>query len=215
MPLSTYAELQTSIGSWLNREDLSSQIPDFIRLAEAQMAEDLEDHWRLEERAEVTSNGRYIERPDNWRKTIRLTADGDYKPMKLLNAAEMGDLRYGQDNATGQPRFYRHVENLFELFPTPGDDLTLRLDYLKQLEPLSDSNTSNWVLDEAPDAYLYGSLMHAHVFLIDDQRVQQFAAVYSAVIARLMRSSNRAKGSGSGTSLRVRGLGGGGHRHVT
>ncbi len=37
MALSTYAELKTSIGDWLNRADLTAVIPDFISLAEAQV----------------------------------------------------------------------------------------------------------------------------------------------------------------------------------
>ena len=35
MAITTYAELKTAIANWLNREDLTSVIPDFISLAEA------------------------------------------------------------------------------------------------------------------------------------------------------------------------------------
>jgi hypothetical protein len=35
MAISTYTDLKTSIASWLNRDDLTSVIPDFISLAEA------------------------------------------------------------------------------------------------------------------------------------------------------------------------------------
>ena len=35
MAITTYAELQTAIGDWLNRADLDQKIPDFIRLAES------------------------------------------------------------------------------------------------------------------------------------------------------------------------------------
>ncbi len=37
MALTTYTELKTSIGDWLNRSDLTTAIPDFISLAEAQI----------------------------------------------------------------------------------------------------------------------------------------------------------------------------------
>ena len=36
MALTTYTELKTSVGDWLNRTDLTTVIPDFIALAEAQ-----------------------------------------------------------------------------------------------------------------------------------------------------------------------------------
>ncbi len=37
MALSTYSELKTSVADWLNRSDLTSAVPDFISLAEAQV----------------------------------------------------------------------------------------------------------------------------------------------------------------------------------
>ena len=37
MALSTYSELQTEIASWLDRSDLTAQIPTFIKLAEARI----------------------------------------------------------------------------------------------------------------------------------------------------------------------------------
>ena len=35
MAITTYAELQTAVASWLDRDDRTSEIPDFITLAEA------------------------------------------------------------------------------------------------------------------------------------------------------------------------------------
>ncbi len=37
MALTTYTELKASIADWLNRTDLTTTIPDFISLAEAQI----------------------------------------------------------------------------------------------------------------------------------------------------------------------------------
>ena len=41
MALTTYNELKTSLADWLNRQDLTSTIPDFISLAEAQIERQL------------------------------------------------------------------------------------------------------------------------------------------------------------------------------
>ena len=49
MALTTYAELKASIADFLNRDDLTSVIPDFITLAEADMNRGLR-HWRQEKR---------------------------------------------------------------------------------------------------------------------------------------------------------------------
>ena len=35
MAIGTYAELQTAVANWLDRDDLTARIPEFITLAEA------------------------------------------------------------------------------------------------------------------------------------------------------------------------------------
>ena len=37
MAIGTYAELQTAVANWLDRDDLTDRIPEFIALAEAKM----------------------------------------------------------------------------------------------------------------------------------------------------------------------------------
>ena len=41
MALTTYAELKTSVGDWLNRTDLATAISDFVSLAESQIERQL------------------------------------------------------------------------------------------------------------------------------------------------------------------------------
>ena len=41
MALTTYTELKASLADWLNRSDLTTTIPDFISLAEAQIERQL------------------------------------------------------------------------------------------------------------------------------------------------------------------------------
>ena len=69
------------------------------------------------------------------------------------------------------------------------------------------SNSDNWLLDDSPDVYLYGSLMHSAPYLQEDARITVWAQLYSAAVARLNESSDRSRHSGSGLKLKVRGLG--------
>jgi len=39
--ISTYSELKTAVANWINRDDLTTRIPDFIVLAEAQFNREL------------------------------------------------------------------------------------------------------------------------------------------------------------------------------
>ena len=53
MSITTYAELKTAIASWLNRDDLTSVIPDFIALTEAALNRDLR-HLQMIDRDDAT-----------------------------------------------------------------------------------------------------------------------------------------------------------------
>ena len=53
MAISTFTELKASIANFLNRDDLTATIPDFISLAESSINNEIR-HWRMEKRAETT-----------------------------------------------------------------------------------------------------------------------------------------------------------------
>ena len=92
------------------------------------------------------------------------------------------------------------------MHPTPSNDIDFELLYYQKLDALSNSNADNWLLLEAPDVYLYGALLHSAPYLAEDQRVAIWAQMYSASVARLNESSDDARFSGSGLTLKVRGL---------
>lgn len=62
----------------------------------------------------------------------------------------------------------------------------------KDFAPLSDSNTSNWILADYPDIYLYGALMEAAPYLHDDARVTIWAQLYAASVSALKGSVSNA-----------------------
>lgn len=199
MALDTYSALQTAIAGFLNRDDLTATIPDFITLAEAQLNRDVR-HWRMETRATTDLDGRYVALPSDWVETIRLTASANYRALTLYSADQLERLR--PNASTGAPQAYTHTAGSLELFPTPDSAYEGELLYYAKIPALSDSNTTNWLLDDSPDAYLYGSLLQSAPYLQDDARMVTWATLYSAAVARLNDVSKAAKWSG--TSLRIR-----------
>ena len=199
MALNTYSALQTSIAGFLNRDDLTATIPDFITLAEAQLNRDVR-HWRMETRATTDLDGRYVALPSDWVETIRLTASANYRALTLYSVDQLERLR--PNASSGAPQAYTHTAGALELFPTPDSTYEGELLYYAKIPALSDSATSNWLLADSPDAYLYGALLQSAPYLQDDARVAVWAALYSAAVTRLNDVSNAAKWSG--TSLRIR-----------
>lgn len=200
MTISTYDELKTAIADFLNRDDLTLTIPAFIHLAEAQINRDVR-HWQMEKRSSATFNERYEPLPVDWLETVRVSISGK-KQLGLMSQAKMMDLRESSNNTAGEPRYYAVSSSQLELYPTPDSDYDAMLIYIAKIDALSDSNTSNWLLQDAPDVYLYGALLHSAPFLADDGRMAVWQTLYANAVAALNRASDAGTYSGTGLVMR-------------
>jgi hypothetical protein len=201
MALSTFAELKSSIADWLNRDDLTSAIPDFISLAEANMDRSIR-HWRMEKRVTANVSGQYTGLVGDYLEGIRFSiANGDR--LELLSQGEMQQRRTAYDDTTGKPQYYAISDGQLELYPTPDGTYAVEMLYYGQITPLSDSNTTNWLLTHHPDAYLYGSLLHAAPYLGEDQRAGTWGSLYQSALDAINKESFDAKFGGSGRRLKI------------
>lgn len=201
MSITDYASLQTKIGSWLNRSDLTAEIPTFIQLAEAKIGRTLR-HFNMEKRATADLDSRYTEVPVDFVQPIRLHVTGK-GPLSLTGQEDMQIRRDQACDTAGTPLFYALVGGEFEVFPSPDSTYTLEMSYYGKIDALSDSNTTNWLLNDAPDVYLYGALMQTAPFLMDDARLTVWAALLQSGIDELNLASKRAKTGGGGLKMRV------------
>lgn len=204
MAITTYAELKTAIAEWLNRDDLTSTIPDFITLAEESMALNMR-HWRMENRATATLDSQYEALPARFVAPIRLSlTGGNTYALEQVSQAQLMDRRSQASNVSGRPQYYALTQGEIEVFPTPDAEYTLELVYYEKAEALSDSNTTNWILDNYPSVYLYGSLMHTAPFLKDDPRLQVWASLYQQGVASVNGDEEKAKFGATGLRMKVR-----------
>jgi hypothetical protein len=204
MAITTYSELKTAIADFLNRDDLTSAIPNFIALAEADFNRKIR-HWRMEGRSTATIQSQYSAIPQDWLETIRFniaTANGTQR-LKLASHADMAERRLLDNDTTGTPEKYAMVGDEFELYPTPDGSYTADLLYYKKTDALSDSNTTNWVLTNHPDAYLYTALVHSAPYLNEDQRATTWAALSQSAVDSINQESKSAKYSGTGLRMKM------------
>ena len=91
MAITTYAELQAAIADTLNRDDLTSAIPNFITLAEADMQRRLR-HWRQEKRSTAEIDTQYSAIPADFLEAIRFyITSNDTRPLELISQSELLD----------------------------------------------------------------------------------------------------------------------------
>jgi hypothetical protein len=204
MAITTYAELQSNVTDFLNRDDLASIAPTFISLAEADMQRQVR-HWRQEKRSTAELDTQYSAIPADFLEAIRFyITSGESRPLELISQFQLLDRKYNRSNTSGEPAYYAITAGEIEIFPAPAGTYTAELYYNARIEPLSDSNTSNWMLQYFPDAYLYGSLIHSAPYLKDDARLQIWAALYQSAIDAINMSGEKAKFGGSGRRMKIR-----------
>lgn len=191
MSISSYSDLKSAVAGWLARGDLTARIPDFIQLAEAKFNRVLFVP-QMEQRSTTSvdtasDSPEFISLPVDFQTMRRVRLNGvSGKPrLDFLSPSQIDDYRSGRDDVSGQPQYFSIVGADMELAPTPNENYTLEMLYRKNIPALSDSNTTNWLLAMAPDAYLYASLLEATPYMVEDERIPVWSGAAGAVIDQI------------------------------
>lgn len=189
MALSTSAQLKTAIADWLHRDDLTSAIPTFIALAEADMQAKLCKLPSLCQRGVATCA---VDA-----QTIAVT--GMYKLVDVsyqgtpLAIVQPGAIRPNNGTAGRPTAVALESYGSLRLYPTPDDAYELDVLYVPVISPSlaggePDDDADNWLLQLAPGLYLFGSLIAAEGYLQDDARIQTWAGLYQNALNSLVGS---------------------------
>jgi hypothetical protein len=204
--MNTYAELQSFVADFLARDDLTTQIRTFVRLAEQRMSREL-DIALLETTTQlaVTANATTTALPTDLRsirEVAKIDADGTRTNLSYLTPAQY-DVRI-RDAGQTQTEFYTIVANNIKLAAVPSADLTLELIYNEGVAQLSDTATSNTLLTRHGDCYLHGTLKQAFDFLQDEQRSAYHDAQFTRCLAEIDRDSDKQRYGNADLQVRRR-----------
>lgn len=169
MALNSYAALQTAILSWLARPNdplVAPAVPDMITLFEAEADRRLRTAWQEDSVAlPVIDGGAFL--PWDFAE-VRAVTDLNGAPLLPLSATQAYDW-----TLTGIPKYYTIAGGTMWLNPVPDDAAyEVYIDYIATIPSLSDAAPYNWLLERAPDAYLFGALVEAEPYIGHDERVQ-------------------------------------------
>tara|TARA_S200002703_G_C3797766_1_gene246392 strand:+ start:36 stop:665 length:630 start_codon:yes stop_codon:yes gene_type:complete len=196
MALTTYSELKTSIANYLNRSDLTSVIPDFISLAESKFNRVLRLR-KMQKRvsATTTPNDPFVDVPNDFLESVQFFVDSN--PNSILDYVNPTEIE--ADNiieSSGKPKQYTIIGNEFQLNPIPDSTYTLKLTYFAKVPSLSDSNTTNYLITNYPQLYLYGSLLEAQPYIVNDERIQVWMGLYNEAVQLINRDDEQGRYSG-------------------
>ncbi len=194
MALNTYATLKTAMASWLDRTDLTSQLSDFVTLAEVDIRTDVRVQ-AMEQYTSGTLSGDTLAHPTRYLEARRLTIGGvNYRyvtPEVYAAAVEAGSTQ-AIYTAIGQTFYILGAES--------GDAYTLI--YYAAFESMSADDDTNWLLTNYPNVYLFAACKQAGIYLSDDAKVNKYTALYQDAVGRLVSREKASAISGSALVMR-------------
>lgn len=203
MALTTYSELKTSVANYLGRSDLTSQIPDFITLAEIRLNRSVRIRQMLKTATSATTAADpTVGLPSDFLEMRDLHISGNPRtPISYMSPSAF--TRDARADEAGKPVFYTLRANEIELAPNPDTAYTLQMLYYAKPTALSDSVSSNTYLANCPDALLYGALLEAEPYLMNDARLQVWSSLYNNAVASLNTSDDNSEYSGVPLTMTV------------
>lgn len=203
MAYTNYTDLQASVASYLGRSDLTAVIPDFIRFAELRLARDIRTRKMLKSAtANMVAGDERLSLPTDFLEVRNLYTQGNPR-MPVTYMSPSGFTRDARADEAGLPIFYTVLASEFQFAPIPDAAYVLEILYYAQPPVLSGSNSSNVFLANYPDALLYGALIEAEPYLINDARSQTWATLYDRAIKNIEDSDQNSEYSGIPLQMRI------------
>jgi hypothetical protein len=197
MAITSYSDLQSTIADYLARSDLTTQIPTFIQFAETRLRRDLKIRQMLKVvTTATTANDATISLPSDFlqMRDIHLVTT----PIQPLNYVTPTVFYRNTDSTgSGKPSKYTLLDTDFQLAPIPDSAYTVKMLYYAAPTFLSVSNTSNVFLANCPDLLLYASLAEAEPYIMNDARLQTWAALYQQGIAAITSADDAGEYAGN------------------
>ena len=186
----TYTSLVNDIETYLERTDAATvdKIPQFIMFAEQVLATELKFLGNIVvAQSNMVTGQATIDKPARWRKTVSMnvTVGGERQPVFLRKYEYLREY-WPDPTQTDVPAFYCDYDYTHWLVaPTPDQAYSYEVLYYERVQPLDETNQSNWFTQYAPQALLYGTLLQAMPFLKNDERIPVWQSLYDKAVAML------------------------------
>jgi len=194
-----YGELKTALTNWTKRSDLSSHYQTFVDQVQARLNTDVRVRGRIASATLSTVAGtESVALPSDWLRGLSLDIEGhglEYRTPEELRAAYPSSF-------SGRPVVYSIEGDNLILGPKPDSVYSIRARYYQRFTAFAGDSSTDWVLTNYPNVYLFGCLVEAEAFAMDDNR----SAVWEQRYQQAVNAMNRTEGSAAsaGTTLRMR-----------
>lgn len=194
MTITTYSGLKAAVASWMVRSDLTTTIPDFVVLAEADIRIDLRCR-AMETLTTGTLTGETLTHPTNYLEARRFVIGTD--PWRYVSP----DVYQQFSSAASHEAVFTSIgQSLYVLNGASGDAYSLL--YWQAFTAFSADPDTNWLLTYHPEVYLYASLKHGALFMKNDGDLAKYQQLYQDAVGRLTAREKQSAASGSPLQMR-------------
>ncbi len=206
MSITTYAELKTAVQNWLKRSDLTSLIPDFITLCEADFNRRLRIRAMETESLSAMTTAQGVTTaalPTGWLQGRVVWLNGTDPRQELQYVTPQQFWKMTGQTETRQPKSFTITGENASFSPIPDAAYAVAATFYKRLDALSDTTTTNWMLTNAPDVYLFGTLKHAMPYIRNDARMPLWDAQYQRAVMDVEMADAKDRHSGGPLVMRT------------
>lgn len=202
MSFDTYANFQTEVADWLNRQDLVTKIPTFIQFAEATFNRKLKTR-KMITRATSTVSSEFVALPPDYNALYDVQLlTSPVRPLTYMTPHELANNQ--RQNVPATPNYYTVMGDSLELSPIPDIAYDIEIVYWANVPALTAPADSNWVLAAHPDLYLYQTLKQAAPYLQNDDRLVTWGGLADAIMEDIMISDERSVKGGVPLKMRIK-----------
>lgn len=187
----TYTDLLEAVATWAHRTNLTDQIPDFISLAEDEINTEMRLRlMQVDESLTLASGARTIALPTRYLEPIKLElviSGQDNEQLSYVVPAQM--VVNASSDAASQPRYWTINGDTIE-FPTLADQAySINFRMLKGFDIAT--TLTNALLTSYRGLYLYGALMQAAPYMVNDARIGTWQGMYEKLKAKVAKREGR------------------------
>lgn len=199
--ITSYSTLLTEVASWLARSDLTSAIPGFVQNMEEKFLRQPKNFGPWMESSLSVPISTTAAVPSDYRALKIAYLDGQSNRPLIASSLEQVLMAYPRASGSGQPKWIARDGANFVFGPVPSGSYTLNGTYYAKptlLRNFAADAAAHFLIVNAPDLLLYGSLLEAQPYLMNDKRLPVWQGFFDKALMDyrdLMRVQGMSGGS--------------------
>jgi len=197
MPM-TYSSLKTDIQTWAENTgtDFTNQLDTFIDNTQTKLSREIDPvGFNQNVTSSMSLGDRFVTLPSSIEPMLinylNIIVNDDRKFLEIKPIEYLQE--YWPDSSlTDEPRYFANFnDTTLYIAPTPNQAYTMELGYQGKINPLSNTNTTNWYTENASDALLYGCLSEANLFTKNMEDYNIYKQKYVESVAAINNEARR------------------------